>query len=123
METKDIEKTLDTPIYNFSAVIGDTTVYYHVMKMDQSLFFWIGTSLTMDDMAVAIGNRDSNDGPPVACKIIGDMTDMTQTNLALKLCKRTGKQSFVSYNVPEEVMPDLVQKRLIEEMVDHPEKF
>ena len=49
---------LDVNIYNFSAKIGDTTpvVHYHIMKMDQSLFIWIGTSPSLDNMAVAIGN-------------------------------------------------------------------
>lgn len=57
MESSSVpQMPLDVDIHNFSATIGDTMVYYHVMRMDQSLFLWIGTSQTFDNMAVAIGN-------------------------------------------------------------------
>ena len=58
MESSGPQMALDVNIYNFSAKIGDTTpvVHYHIMKMDQSLFIWIGTSPSLDNMAVAIGN-------------------------------------------------------------------
>ena len=41
-------------IHNFSSLILDSRVHFHVMKMEGSLFVWIGRNPEFENLAVAM---------------------------------------------------------------------
>ena len=111
-------------IHGFSTNISDAPVYFHVMKMENSLFLWIGsgTDPTFEDLSMAMNTR--YDSLPLGTRLMGPSSDMTSSNLSVRLSKRLGQAVYVSYNLASDrlILP-AVEKRLQEEMKLHPEKF
>ncbi|KAJ9592643.1 hypothetical protein L9F63_015698 [Diploptera punctata] len=111
-------------IHGFSTEITETPVYFHVMKMESSVFIWIGSGSdpTFEDLSMAMNTR--YDSLPLGTRLMGPGTDMTSSNLAIRLSKKLGQAVYVSYNLASDGLTlPAVEKRLHEEMKTHPEKF
>ncbi|XP_015131501.2 proteasome assembly chaperone 4 isoform X1 [Gallus gallus] len=64
-------------------------------------------------------------GVPVSTSLLGDPSDTASACLAQRLAKKTKKQVFVSYNLPntDSSFTLLIENRIKEEMMAFPEKF
>uniref|UniRef100_A0A8C2SHA3 Proteasome assembly chaperone 4 n=1 Tax=Capra hircus TaxID=9925 RepID=A0A8C2SHA3_CAPHI len=65
------------------------------------------------------------DSIPLSTALLGDTSDTMSTGLAQRLARKTSKQVFVSYNLPNtsSSFELLVENRIREEMQAFPEKF
>lgn len=123
--TASIEHTKSNfEVHNFATEIAEMPVLFQVLKMDNSLFIWIGsgTDPTFSDLGMALCS--SYDRLPLFTRLMGSNTDMMSLNLASRLSKKLERTVFVSYNLPSDrlVLP-AVEKRLQEEVTAYPEKF
>jgi hypothetical protein len=111
-------------IHSFCTEITEIPVYFQVLKMENSLFIWIGsgTDPTFSDLGMAINT--SYDRLPLCTRLMGTHTDMTSLNLASRLAKKFKRATYVSYNLPSDrlILP-AIEKQLQEEIKAHPEKF
>uniref|UniRef100_A0A2I3G3A1 Proteasome assembly chaperone 4 n=1 Tax=Nomascus leucogenys TaxID=61853 RepID=A0A2I3G3A1_NOMLE len=118
----------DVSLHNFSARLWEQLVHFHVMRLTDSLFLWVGATPHLRNLAVAMCSR--YDSIPVSTSLLGDTSDTTSTGLAQRLGKtglacrglskgheaegftpptpqhtscgparKTNKQVFVSYNL------------------------
>ena len=44
-------------IHNFSDTLLNTTVHFHVMRMEESFFLWIGHKENIDNLAMAMKTK------------------------------------------------------------------
>lgn len=44
-------------VYNFKREAEEKTYHFHVLKLEGSLFFWVGTSAKMDNLCVAMNTK------------------------------------------------------------------
>jgi hypothetical protein len=111
-------------IHSFGTEIADTPVHFQILKMENSLFIWIGSGVdpTFNDLGMALNTN--YDRLPLSTRLMGAHTDMTSLNLASRLAKKFQRAVYVSYNLPSDrlILP-AIEKRLQEEMKAHPEKF
>ncbi|XP_024594511.1 proteasome assembly chaperone 4 [Neophocaena asiaeorientalis asiaeorientalis] len=79
----------------------------------------------LNSAALCWAARLHPDPIPVSTALLGDMSDTTSTGLAQRLARKTSKQVFVSYNLPntDSSFTLLVENRIKEEMEAFPEKF
>nr|CAD7403142.1 unnamed protein product [Timema cristinae] len=92
--------------------------------MNNSIFLWIGsrTEPTFDDLSVAMNTKYDN--LPVSSRLFGNTSDLTSSNLSMRLVKRLGKPVYVSLNVPaDRLFLNAIELRLQQETKAHPEKF
>ncbi|XP_072801877.1 proteasome assembly chaperone 4 isoform X3 [Vicugna pacos] len=113
----------DVSLHNFSARLWEQLVHFHVMRLTDSLFLWVGATPHLRNLAVAMCTR--YDPIPVSTALLGDTSDTTSTGLAQRLARKTNKQVFVSYNLQntDSSFAFLVENRIKEEMEAFPEKF
>ncbi|XP_055451062.1 proteasome assembly chaperone 4 [Psammomys obesus] len=113
----------DVSLHNFSARLWEQLVHFHVMRLTDSLFLWVGATPHLRNLAVAMCSR--YDSIPVCTSLFGDTSDTTSSGLAQRLARKTSKQVFVSYNLPntDSNFTLLVENRIKEEMEMFPEKF
>lgn len=103
--------------HNFSAKISDITVNYEIIKMENSLYLWIGDDGKMDDLSFALAS--DLDRQSIVTKIIGP-ADATSTNMAKRLSMKLGKPVYVSFNVTASniILPE-IERRIQEEFKTH----
>lgn len=105
----------------FSADIMDSIYTFRVIKMNQSLFIYIGQNgcETLDELAMAMPVGDF-----VGTTIIGTQHGSESQELAQQLTRRLKKQVFVSYNLPMNTQIRLMLvKRMAEEIKNVPDAF
>lgn len=106
----------------FTADISDTKYNYRVLKLNGSLFVYIGPADNehFTEMAVAM---PVSTGDCLTTTIMGEQLGCSH-ELAANFAKKLSKQVFVSCNVPEErqIRPVLA-KRFAEEVRSFPEHF
>ncbi|XP_006004498.1 proteasome assembly chaperone 4 [Latimeria chalumnae] len=110
-------------LHNFSERILDRPVHFHVMKMRDCFFLWVGAAPQLTNLAVAMCSK--LDSSPVSTLILGDASDTTTNSFAQRLAKKTKKQVFASYNLPnvDASFSLLVEDRIKKEMEAFPDKF
>ncbi|XP_048404016.1 proteasome assembly chaperone 4 [Stegostoma tigrinum] len=110
-------------VHNFSEKLSELTVHFHVLRMKDSFFLWVGSSPILSNLAVAMCTKF--DPMPVSTLMLGDSSDTTPNSVAQRLAKKTGKQVFISYNLPSTnaSLSLQVENRIKEEMKAHPDKF
>lgn len=106
----------------FSTDISDNKYNFRVLKMQDSLFIYIGQSdaEVFTEMAMAMPMAD---GECLATTIMGEQLCCSQ-ELAVNLAKKLKKQVYLSCNVPQEphIRPALC-KRFAEEVKQSPDNF
>ncbi|XP_022082214.1 proteasome assembly chaperone 4-like [Acanthaster planci] len=110
-------------VHNFTETICEQSIYFHVLCLKDSFLLWIGQQpANMSNLAVALSTKI--DSIPSASLLMGEMTDPVSTTLAQKLAKLTGKQVFVSCDLPQDrMLLPLVETRIINELKAVPDKF
>ncbi|XP_041101106.1 proteasome assembly chaperone 4 [Polyodon spathula] len=110
-------------IHNFSEKILEQVVHFHVMKMKDCFFLWVGSTPSLSNLAVAMCSKF--DSVPLSTLVLGDTSDTTSNSLAQRLAKKTKKQVFVSHNIPitETNLALLIENRIKKEMELLPDKF
>lgn len=107
--------------HTFTAKISDTTYTFRVLKMNQSLFIYIGhgENETFDALAMAMPTQET-----ISTQILGAQTGDDSKELAQQFTKRLKKQVFLSYNIPSNgTIRPLIVKRLSEEIKNVPDAF
>ncbi|XP_006138880.2 proteasome assembly chaperone 4 [Pelodiscus sinensis] len=110
-------------LHDFSGRAGEQLAHFHVMRLRDSLFLWVGAEPALRSLAVAMCSP--HDSIPVSTSLLGDASDTTSNSLAQRLAKKTKKQVFVSYNLPNTDSSFMlhIENRIKEEMKAFPEKF
>ncbi|XP_043853680.1 proteasome assembly chaperone 4-like [Dromiciops gliroides] len=113
----------DISLHNFSVRLWEQLIRFHVMRLMDSLFLWVGTTPNLHNLAMAMCNR--YDSIPVFTSLLGDTSDTTSNCLAQRLASKTKKQVFISYNLQntDSNFTLLIENRIKEEMEAFPEKF
>ncbi|KAM6176491.1 proteasome assembly chaperone 4 isoform 2-T2 [Erethizon dorsatum] len=73
----------DVSLHNFSARLWEQLVHFHVMRLTDSLFLWVGATPDLRNLAVAMCSR--YDPIPVCTSLFGNTSDTTSTGLAQRL--------------------------------------
>lgn len=113
----------------FHGRLNQQDVHFHVIRMSQAFFLWIGDdSKQLNDLAVAMPplSVGGSVSPGVSTRLIGNNSmDALSQSIAQKLAKRTGCQVFVSVNLKNvDKSAELeLQKRIIEELTINPRAF
>lgn len=105
----------------FTADLFDSNYVFRVLKMNQSLFIYIGQSgcESFDELAMAMPVNDF-----ISTTIIGTQHGSESEELAQQLTRRLKKQVFVSYNLPMNAQIRLMLvKRIAEEIKCVPDAF
>ena len=108
-------------VHNFTDKILDSDVYFHVMKMTESFYLWVGKSDRFGELSVAMTWKEKQLSSTV---LIGGNASQT-ASLAERLSKRSGKQVFIGGEMDDfsHLELPLIEKRIVEEMKARPEKF
>lgn len=109
--------------HNFQDKVGEVRIHCQFMKMDSSLYLWVGDSeQNMKELALAFAMTNEPKKPIVSTKIMGPIADETSANLANRLSKKSGKPVYVSLNVnTDNISLPNIEKRIHEEFKKHPE--
>ncbi|XP_011063593.1 PREDICTED: proteasome assembly chaperone 4-like [Acromyrmex echinatior] len=106
--------------HNFVAKVGDTNINCQIIRMEDSLYLWIGDSVngSMEDLSFAL--ISSFEKQPIATKIMGSIANATSTNMAKRLSMKFGKAIYVSFNItPNNIILPGIEKRIQEEFKTH----
>lgn len=110
--------------YDFSDKVGEVRISCQFIKMDKSLYLWVGdpNEGIMKDLALAFVMENNPKKSPVTTKILGSIADDLSTNIASRLAKKAGKPVYVSFNlnVDNLILPS-IERRIHEELKQHPE--
>lgn len=105
----------------FSGESCGAQINYRVLKMCDSVFIYMGPkgSEAFDELALAM-NIPSK-GETISTSILGSSESR---ELAEKLTKRLNKQVYISANCSmDRINRPVIEKRLVEEISNHPEYF
>lgn len=111
-------------LHNFWAEFNNDSIVFQTVKMLDSLYIWIGYSnqKNFNDLSVAMDNKYGS--VPVSTRLIGDTTEETSKNIAIKLSKKLKKVVYVSLNVADDRLTlPVIDKRIQEEIGKFPEYF
>lgn len=110
--------------HRFSVEAAGTTLVCRILKMDNSVFVYIGKR---DDEAfngLGLGFTSNQQNKESVSTSISSVESTDSRDLAEKLSLRLKKPVFVSCNENlDRISKPLVEQRLIEEIVTHPEYF
>lgn len=125
MDVASIEKMNSTiTFHEVNEVVCDKNISFQIIKLDKSLYLWIGLSNdpNMVDLSLALKTRYDN--LPLTTRILGDGTDLVSANLGSKLVKCIDKAVYMSVNVPSDrlLLPE-IEKRLFHLVKTKPDMF
>uniref|UniRef100_A0A8C3YVR7 Proteasome assembly chaperone 4 n=1 Tax=Catagonus wagneri TaxID=51154 RepID=A0A8C3YVR7_9CETA len=108
---------------NFSASLREQIVHFHVTRLMDSLYLWVGATPHLRDLAVAM--CACSDPVPVSVSLLGDTSDTMSTCLAQRFARKASKQVFLSSNLQDtdSGFAVLLENRIKEEMEAFLEKF
>ncbi|KAK3735202.1 hypothetical protein QZH41_017953 [Actinostola sp. cb2023] len=111
-------------VYKFSKEHTDRVVHFQVLRLEGSLFFWIGNAnVRMSSLCVAMNTKYDHDGAAVTA-LLGDPINISCGSLAQRLAKKTNTQCYVSYNgTMDEASLGFVENTITQEMKDNPQHF
>lgn len=92
------------------------TVHVHIMEMLDSAMIWVNNNeISMKNLAVATATRYSD--IPSSASLLG--SELQSQGFASKLARKTGKQIFVSWNLPSaNATEDAdIERRVIQEIM------
>lgn len=100
-------------IDEFSSSIGDITLYYHVLHLEESVYVWIGTESGQMSSLIGAFHSRVDGAPPAISNILGPINDGQSCHLAERLQHRIGKNIFLSANLPDEALSLHAEEQLI----------
>lgn len=114
----------------FRGRLEQREVYFHVVRMTQAFFIWIGDdSKELNDLAVSMPPlpvAGVTGGLGASSRLLGsNATEPLSESIAQKLAKKTGCQVFVSMNLKhaDKNAEVELQKRILEELAVNPGAF
>lgn len=114
----------DVKFHEFVAKVGDLSISCHVIKMENSLYLWVGdyNENAMNDLSFAI--KSPYEKEPLTTKIMGSIANEFSTSLAKRLSKKLSIAVYVSFNVQvDNLSLPAIERRLRDEFNSHPEIF
>lgn len=79
--------------------VGDGIFNVHILEMEDTFMIWVNEKeISMKNIVMAASTRFSD--IPTSIFMQGDISNVYSQTLASKLSKKTGKQVFVSCNIP-----------------------
>ncbi|NXR10138.1 PSMG4 protein, partial [Semnornis frantzii] len=75
-------------LHDFSGRLGEQRVHFHAMRLQDSLFLWVGAAPALASLAVAMCSP--RDNIPVAASLLGDPSDTASASLARRLGRCRG---------------------------------
>lgn len=98
----------------FSSRVDDVTLFYQVLRLEESVFVWVGTEEGRLRGLVGAFESRLQGAPPAVSTLLGSTADGGQLNsLAERLKMRTGQNVLLSVNLPDEAMSLHVEEQLI----------
>uniref|UniRef100_A0A669PDM0 Proteasome assembly chaperone 4 n=1 Tax=Phasianus colchicus TaxID=9054 RepID=A0A669PDM0_PHACC len=70
-------------LHDFSGQLGEQRVHFHAMRLQDSLFLWVGAAPALSSLAVAMCSP--RDSVPVSTSLLGDPSDTASACLAQRL--------------------------------------
>lgn len=110
--------------YDFNDKVGEVRISCQIIKMDKSLYVWVGdcNEKSMKDLALAFAMENNPKKLPVTTKILGSIADEISTNIASRLASKYGKPVYVSFNLTvDNLILPRIERRIHEEFKQHPE--
>lgn len=85
--------------YEFETKFGETKISGHVIKMEESLYLWIGdkNANLMNDFCLALPSKYESE--PISTKLLGPVADTTSMSIAKRLAKKFSMPIYVSFNL------------------------
>ncbi|XP_046768378.1 proteasome assembly chaperone 4 isoform X3 [Gallus gallus] len=80
-------------LHDFSGQLGEQRVHFHAMRLQDSLFLWVGAAPALSSLAVAMCNP--RDSVPVSTSLLGDPSDTASACLAQRLVVTKRRSSLV----------------------------
>lgn len=79
--------------------VAETVVNIHYLDMEGCVIIWVnGESISTENMVMAIATKFSD--TPTSSFIQGDYSNQHSVSLASNLCRKLGKQCYLSWNLP-----------------------
>uniref|UniRef100_A0A803YE07 Proteasome assembly chaperone 4 n=1 Tax=Meleagris gallopavo TaxID=9103 RepID=A0A803YE07_MELGA len=73
-------------LHDFSGQLGEQRVHFHAMRLQDSLFLWVGAVPALSSLAVAMCSP--RDSVPVSTSLLGDPSDTASSSaLPLRSCE------------------------------------
>ncbi|XP_015185223.1 PREDICTED: proteasome assembly chaperone 4-like [Polistes dominula] len=98
--------------YEFIDDVGEVKISCHIIRLEDSLYLWIGDAKQSVMNDLAFGLTSNYESIPIATKIMGAVEDETSTNIAKRLTRKLGKPVYVSFNlqVDKMLLPKIEQR-------------
>lgn len=109
--------------HDFHDTVGQVGLQCQFMKMDQSLYVWVGDDdENMKDLALGFAMQNQSKNSVLATKIMGPIDNEVSSDLARRLSKKSGKPVYVSFNLTVDNLnlPN-IERRIYQEFQIHPE--
>ncbi|KAK4884625.1 hypothetical protein RN001_000896 [Aquatica leii] len=110
-------------LYTFETYIIDKIIIYQIIKMSKSIFICVNytNELNFNDLSYVILSRDN---VPISTQLMGDFSEESFQNIAMRLCKKLKKNVYFSCNVnSDRITLPLIEEHLVKEINKYPEKF
>lgn len=117
-----VKNKCDLKFHEFMTEIGDLLIVCHMIKMEDSLYVWVGNynDNAMNDLSFAI--KSPYEKEPLSTKIMGSIVNDCSSNLAKRLSKKLSMPVYISFNVQVNNFSLLViERRIQNELNLHPE--
>ena len=119
--TSDVEGGCpETVIHNFCHQELDCDFSCQVLKMVDSIYLWVGGNGENDhNMLNFVTSCKSryDDSRPLTAAIMNGSFEARAGDIAERLCQRTGKHVFVSYNIDcNDHQAFLIERKVVEQM-------
>lgn len=117
-----VKNKCDLKFHEFMTEIGDLSIVCHMIKMEDSLYVWVGNynDYAMNDLSFAI--KSPYEKEPLTTKIMGSIVNDCSSNLAKRLSKKLSMPVYISFNVQVNNFSLLViERRIQNELNLHPE--
>lgn len=129
MTNNDIDTTIEYTVsrfnfHHFKDQILEKKLIFQIIGMQDSLLIYVNDKddNNFNDLSLAINSR--HDNTPIATKLIGNAPEDFSKSIACRFSKRTGKVVYFSCNVTQDrMLIPLIEKRILEEIKAHPDKF
>lgn len=113
-----------TTTHTFRESILDKKIIFQVVKLQDIVFIYIDDSdqVQLSHLEMAMNSRFADH--PLSTTLLGATAENPGSQLASRIAKKSKMTVYLSFNVDDtKFLSSLVEKRLIQEMNQYPEKF
>ncbi|KAJ8558078.1 hypothetical protein K7X08_004844 [Anisodus acutangulus] len=102
----------------FSEVCNDATLYFHIIRLQNQIYAWIGcNSAKLGDLYAAAPTRPSN--AVGVSSLTGGSCDNTGAGIARRLVLKTGINVVLASNIPKNspMLEAAAEKKLVQKLI------